>query len=398
MSRRLDQQDSYATHFTSTITAVRGNQVSLAESLFYPNSGGQPHDTGTLNGIQVTNVLKDKDGETVWHTLAGSLPLGARVRGVIDWPRRYRHMQRHSAQHLLSQAFVRLDRRFSTEAVSLTHPECTIDLAGQPDEAAMAEAEARASEVIYRALPIKSFAVDAGELARYPLRRPPKVSGRVRLVQIGDFDLSACGGTHVRTSAEAGPIKLLGYERIRRGLTRIRFICGHEALADYRDKHAQLTALTRQLSCSWRELEARLERLQASLKQQQQAADYWQKQAAHQRAEALLADAQTTPRGKLVRCILPEAEAALLPHLAAELVQSVEVIALLASRSKGQAKLLYACGASVTLDMRALLQASLPAIGGHGGGSAERAQGGGSAKGLTQALALAEAAVMGATP
>lgn len=387
MTVRLELDDSYRTTFESTITAISGQQVALAESCFYPTSGGQPCDSGTLSGIQVTEVVKD--GDTVWHTLAGSLPLGARVQGIIDWPRRYRHMQRHSAQHLLSQAFVRLKASFTTEAVSLAHPECTIDLAGQPDEAAMAEAEALASEVVYQALPIRSFTVDDSELSRYPLRRPPKVSGRVRLVQIGDFDLSACGGTHVRISAEAGPIKLLGYERIRRGLTRIRFLCGYEALADYRDKHALLNSLARELGCSWLELEARLAGLQASLKQQQQAAGRWQQQLAQQLAAALLANAQPITQGKLICHILPEPQAALLAPVADALAESSGIIALLAAQQQGRATLLYVRGAGVALDMRTLLQVSLPAIGGRGGGRAERAQGGGSAKGLEQALALA---------
>jgi alanyl-tRNA synthetase len=376
MSIRLEQQDSYATHFTSTVTAVQGKRVSLAESLFYPTSGGQLHDTGTLNGFAVMDVIKDKGSETVWHRVNGHFESGQTVTGIIDWQRRYCHMQRHTAQHLLSQAFLRVNTGYTTEAVSLRSDICTIDIAGQPDSAALAQAEALVTDIIYQALPIHCFEVDASELEQFPLRRPAKVTGRVRLVQIGDFDLSACGGTHLRSAAEAAPIKLLGQERIRNQLSRVSFICGHAALHDYQLKHALITELSQQLSVPWSDIPGRLEVLSNELKQQTATAADWQARYCAQLSETLLAQARPTAHGRLVRYVLGD-DAQLLTKLASVLTQTPGVIALLASRQNHQVRLLYARGEGIKLDMLELLKASLPAIQGRGGGRHDWAQGGG---------------------
>ena len=140
---RLYWEQPYATSFRSEVLALRdaggAHWVLLARSLFYPTSGGQHHDLGTLGGQPVLEVRNE--GEAVWHLLEGDAPaVGSEMVGEIDWPRRYRHMQRHSGQHLLSQAFVRLSPAFSTRAVSLSGPVCTLDLAGEPDEADLAAA------------------------------------------------------------------------------------------------------------------------------------------------------------------------------------------------------------------------------------------------------------------
>lgn len=150
--------------------------LSLAESLFYPASSGQLFDTGTLNEVAVADVIK-LDGE-VWHRVeTSSFELGQSVDGQIDWPRRYRHMQRHSAQHLLSQAFVRLDPQFETRSVSLRSPVCTIDFAGGPDEAVLIKAEALVNKITYENLTVKAFKVSENEIARYPCAVHPKSVG-----------------------------------------------------------------------------------------------------------------------------------------------------------------------------------------------------------------------------
>ena len=235
------------------MTAVREEGgapwVALDQSLFYPESGGQLADAGTLEGFTVTDVQK-RDG-SVWHRLEGAgrySSVGASVTGSLDWRRRYRHMQRHSAQHLLSQAFLRVNPGFETRSVSLTSAVCTLDLGGEPGEADCGEAEHLVNAVCYQNLPIRAFEVDEQDLGRYALRRPPKVTGRVRLVEMGDWELSACGGTHLRTTAEALPVKVLGAERVKRDMVRVRFSAGMEALDDYLLKHRVVTSLSRALS------------------------------------------------------------------------------------------------------------------------------------------------------
>lgn len=226
---RLEQRDSYLKRFEAVVTDRRGSAddawVTLDQSAFYPSSGGQPNDTGHLGSAEVVDVVLEEG--RVWHRLVGTPPEpGARTVGTIDWGRRYRHMQRHSAQHLLSQAFVRVDPTFETRSVSLRNPDCTLDLDGDPTPADLERAQTLVNEFGYRDLPITSFEIDESELPEHPLRRPPKVHGSIRLVSMGSVEISACGGTHLARTAEALPIVVLGSERVRGGLVRVLFRAG----------------------------------------------------------------------------------------------------------------------------------------------------------------------------
>ncbi|TFU16546.1 alanyl-tRNA editing protein [Thermus tengchongensis] len=266
---RLYQLDSYATRFRAQVVRVwsdeKGHHAVLSETLFYPESGGQPADTGVLRGpfgeVRVLHAYEEaKAFGDVVHVLSAPIPEGVEVEGEIDWNRRFRHMQRHTAQHILSQALLRAGG-YHTVAVSLDGPICTVDLKEEVAEAKLQEAEALANFAVYADYPIEAFWVSEEELARYPLRRPPKVQGQVRLVRIGDFDLAACGGTHLKTSAQAGPIKVLKWERYKGG-TRVHFLAGWEALEDYHAKHALLSRLALSFSTSPLELERPVRRLQ----------------------------------------------------------------------------------------------------------------------------------------
>lgn len=266
---RLYQEDSYATRFQARVVRAwsdeKGHHVVLSQTLFYPESGGQPADTGVLKGefgqVRVLYVFEEaKAFGDVVHRVDAPIPEGAEVEGEIDWNRRFRHMQRHTAQHILSQALLRAGG-YHTIAVSLDSPVFTVDLEEEVEEAKLQEAEALANFAVYADYPIEAFWVSEEELARYPLRRPPKVQGQVRLVRIGDFDLAACGGTHLRTSAQAGPIKVLKWERYKGG-SRVYFMAGWEALEDYHAKHALLSRLALSFSTSPLELEKPVRRLQ----------------------------------------------------------------------------------------------------------------------------------------
>lgn len=393
---RLEQQDSYRTSFQSQVTGLetQGNSlwISLSKSLFYPTSGGQLFDTGSLNGVQVSDVIKQ--GDEVWHRVeTSSFQLGQVVEGQIDWSRRYRHMQRHSAQHLLSQAFVRTDPQFETHSVSLRSPVCTIDFAGDPGAAQLATAETLANNTAYQALPIKAFEIAETELEQYALRRPPTVTGNIRLVQMGDFELSACGGTHLRSTAEALPIKILGLESIRNGLTRVRFVCGLKALQDYGFKHEVLTNLAQSFSSGFAEVPERVEALRCDLTEAQSRLKRVHGQLVTALAQNLLATAQQSPEGRVIAHVLEAEQTELLQPLSSSLTRNDDVIALLAASNEGRAQLLFARGKAVDVSMLELLQMALPEIVGRGGGKADRAQGGGDKpEGLQEAL---EAAAQG---
>jgi alanyl-tRNA synthetase len=399
---RLDQLDAYALRFEAPVTGVRavegdagGSWVRLATSAFYPTSGGQAHDLGELDQVPVLDVVLEAG--VVWHRVAGPpsmWPLGQRVHGVVDGERRARHRQRHSAQHLLSQAFLRTDARYTTESVSLSGSEVTIDFAGEPEEAQMAAAERRANEAAYAAWPVVSLEVDEGALHRYPLRRPPKVRGSIRLVAMGPnvhedpaaaWELSACGGTHVRNTAEVAPITLLRSERIRGGLTRVTFRAGWEAWEDHRLKHRVVSRTAAALSTGILELHAKVLALAAEAAEGRRALAEARGALAHERALALRA-AGTGP----VITTLASRDADLLTPLA-DALAALGATAAVAVVSEGKVALVLGSGAGV--DVRPALQAALPHIGGRGGGRPERAQGAGpQVAGLAAALEAVRAA------
>lgn len=394
---RLERDDAYLRDFEATLLAERAEAGArwwrLDRSAFYATGGGQPHDEGTLRGAdarwRVVDVESDAD-DALWHRVEGeapSPPPGAPLTGEIDWPRRWRHMQRHTAQHLLSQAFVRTSEAYGTRSVALSSADVTLDLAGDPDEAAVMAAVRLANEVAASALPIDAFEVDERDLGAYPLRRPPKVSGRVRLVRMGDWELSACGGTHLRSSAEALPILLLGRERIRGGLVRVTFRAGLEAIEQAHETWAVATRAARALTSGVPELAQRVEALidEASALRRELA----QTRQALARSRAALLGAAP---GAVLAVALSADEAALATDLA-DAVAAAGASAVVAAPQDGKAFVVVASGAGV--DVRPALQAALAPLGGRGGGKPARAQGSGPELGrLPEALEAARARLM----
>lgn len=406
---RSEQRDSYRTGMTAVVTDVRAidgaTWLSLSDSVFYPTSGGQPHDTGVLlHGsarTRVVDVLSDGP-EAVLHRVEGPVPAeGATVEGEIDWERRYRHMQRHSAQHLLSQAFLHVDPSFETRSVALTSADATLDLAGEPDDAAVEAAFSLARAWAYRSLPIEAFEIDEADADAYPLRRPPKVSGTIRLVRMGDVELSACGGTHLRTTAETLPLLALARQRIRAGLTRIVFRAGLEASERASRTVALADELARSFSARWDELPERVDALRAELRAAEgrasQALTAWAEarvaaavlRASH--AERAERDGGAAQAGTL-RIVVEDAAA--LPVLAEAATRlQPEYVVLLAARDDDRATLLFQAGPDAgDVDLRPLLRAALEQVDGRGGGKPDRVQGAGSRpSGVDGALDTAEA-------
>ncbi len=375
-SRRLEQLDSYQRSFTSHVIAVDNDWLALAESLFYPSSGGQEFDTGKLNEVTIKNV--EKRDELVWHQLERHVfQVGDELCGQIDWPRRFRHMQRHSGQHLLSQAFIRVNPAFETKSVSLTSSTCTIDFAANPELSDLLTAEALVNEIVYSNLEIKAFEVDDSELSHYPLRRPPKVKGRIRLVQMGDWELSACGGTHVKQSSEVAPIKILKSERIRSGLTRVSFKVGLEAIEDYAEKHNVTQQLSQSLSAQVPQLLTHVTRLKEELKAAQYKGQLLEQEKAKQLATQLLQNATTVNKLSIISHVLEAHEANLLNNLAKELSQHPNNIVLLAAKAETRVNLLFCRHADLEHDMNKVLKQALPIVEGRGGGKPDKAQGSG---------------------
>lgn len=357
--------------------------VALDRSAFYPTSGGQPHDTGTLGGLHVLDVTVDEG--VVWHWVEGAPPWtpGDVLEGAIDWPRRFDHMQQHSAQHLLSQVFARL---FEAETLSVHFgaEESTLDLdMAALEPAQMKTAEALAAETVYAARPILAYTVDEAGLNAIPLRRPPKVTGAIRIVEIEGFDWSACGGTHVHTTAEAGPIKIVRSER-RRGGVRLTFLAGGRAVADYQRKHTLLAEAAALFSSDAAQVPALVERQIAVSKEQARRLEEVTGRLLALEAAALLsaarplADLPAAPL--LVQALRDDLDAASLRTLAGQVVAQAPdagAVALLASAQQGKLLLAFACTPGLPLHMGNLLRATLQQAGGNGGGRPDFAQGGG---------------------
>jgi alanyl-tRNA synthetase len=382
MTKRNYYTDSYTTRFQATLLAATEHEghpvLLLDQTYFYPTSGGQTNDLGTIDNLPVVDVVAGENGE-IYHLLAAlpdPLPVPGMVECVVDWERRYDHMQQHSGQHLLSQLFYRLFG-WETMSVHFGESESTLDVdAANTTLEQLAQAERAANDLVYAALPIMAYFVDDREIGRVPLRRPPKVSGEIRIVEIQEYDYSACGGTHVRTTAEIGPIKLVRQER-RRGQTRITFLCGKRAVADYAHKHDLLTQAAALYSTDVAQVPDLLARGQEQVKTLQRQVDELTQRLLSFEVEEVAASAKSI--GDLHLVVQHWADRPLdeVKTLANLLQARPRTITLLATTAGGKATVIFARSADVELHMGNLLRDSLKAFGGGGGGRPEFAQGGG---------------------
>jgi len=245
MTVHLYYDNSYLSEFTAEIIEIRndGGQkaVVLDRSAFYPTSGGQPSDRGILSNARVLGVEEDQTTGAILHLLDSDLPLGP-VRGSIDWDRRFDHMQQHTGQHILSQAFLKVAQA-TTLSFHLGEEYCTIDVdLARPAPEIMEKTEDLANSIVFENRLVKVETVDRSELASLGVRKETPREGPIRVVEVEGFDRSACGGTHVRRSGEIGCIAVLGFERYKGG-TRVTFACGRRALKVMRREHAALADL-----------------------------------------------------------------------------------------------------------------------------------------------------------
>ncbi len=390
VSARGYYEDAYTTHFVAQVVGQvqvdGGPGVLLDRTYFYPTSGGQPHDTGRLQGIPVVDVRVDDRGRVV-HVLAHPLEPGVvQVEGEIDWPRRYDHMQQHSGQHLLSRAFHRL---FGWETVSVHFGRTTntLDLAvPEVGEDALAQVEEEAYRLIAENRPIHAYWVDEERLAHLPLRRPPQVTGRIRIVEIQGYDWSACGGTHVRRTGEIGPVALLRAER-HRGRIRVHFLCGRRAIQHYRQSREWLHRAALLLDTGPETVPDRVAALLARAREQERSLRRLQAQAWAHRAQYLAEQARAVGSARLLVTTVDDLEPEALKGLAQVLVQQADLVAVLGARSGGRATVILARGSQIDVDVAALARAVLGQHGGGGGGRPDFAQGGLPSSRLDDALA-----------
>ena len=383
MSERLYYEDAYTTQFKAQIIERLSDNgrvaVVLNKSYFYPTSGGQPHDRGLINDVPVVDVtIRDEDG-AVLHWLEGRAPAGREVTAEIDWPRRFDHMQQHTGQHILSQAFLRVAEA-ETVGFHLSNNSVTIDLdAGGLTATQVQQAEELANEIIWQNRPISVQTVAPTQAAKLPLRKvPPAHDGRLRLIDIQDFDLTACGGTHVTATGSVGMVKVLRLER-RGDQLRVEFSCGRRALRGYQQKNDLVNRLTTELTTGADDVVAAVSRLQAEAREAQRMARKLQATLLHFEAAELRQSGTRHGEVIIVTRVFTDKDPAQLRLLANHLVQEQETIALL-GLAGSKTHLLFSRSAGAPGNVNQLLKTALEMLGsGSGGGSASLAQGGGPA-------------------
>ena len=378
MTPRIYYTEPYRVTFDARVVAcdeVDGRQnVVLDQTAFYPTSGGQPFDTGTLGGSAVTDVI-DRDDGTIAHVVSGRVAVGDVVSGAIDWARRFDHMQQHTGQHELSAAF---DRLFGarTESVHLGTTTATIDLGKAVSATQVAQAEDEANRIVWEDRPVHIRVASAEEAAAMPLRKESARTGSLRLIEVEGFDLSACGGTHVARTGGIGIIAVSGWEKFRDG-TRVEYLCGGRALARVRVWRNALAATQKHVSVAPEELAIAVERMQNESRVQQRAVRGLQERLAVHEAKALVA------RGVRVgdRLIVVEAlhgwDAQGLKALAVAAAAAEPGAAIALFTASVPALAVIARGATSGIDAGAVLKSLVATFGGKGGGKPDLAQGGG---------------------
>jgi alanyl-tRNA synthetase len=392
-TERLYYADCYLREFEArvlrSVAAPNGFRVYLDRTAFYPTSGGQPTDFGTIAGLQVLEAVDE--GDEIAHLLRQA-PEGESVSGKIAWARRFDHMQQHTGQHILSAAFERIGD-YKTVSFHLGEDSSSIDLdSDRLGSAQLEEAEDAANQVVFEDRPVQIFFQPAGEASRLDLRKPTDREGEVRLVEVEGFDLSACGGTHVSRTGAVGLILLRKVERMK-GLTRVEFVCGGRALRQARRDFRVLSEAARLFSAALDTVPELITKQSQELREEIRGREKLLERLAEYRARELWQAVPEVDGRRVVRQVFPEEEAAQVKLLAHALAKLPGAVALLGVKGK-PTKLFFAQAPGGTLEMGNVLKQTLAKFGGKGGGGRDFAQGGGLEESrLEEALAYAETLV-----
>jgi alanyl-tRNA synthetase len=393
MTERLYYTDAYCRSFDATVVRAFEHEgrpaVLLDRTAFYPTSGGQPFDTGTLGDVAVVDVV-DAWGEVV-HVMSAPLTEGARVHGEIDWARRFDHMQQHTGQHVLSAALVRVCNA-TTVSFHLGADDSTIDL-----DVALAAADVErgvdeANRIVWDDSAIAVRFASAEEARTLPLRKESTREGELRLVEIPDFDLSACGGTHVARTGVIGMIAVTGIEKFKGGV-RLTFVCGGRALRTLRGLRDAVAGSVRTLSVLPQELPAAIEKLQSEAKGLRKTITGLQAALALHEADRLLAATPPADR-RVIAEVYDGWDVNGLKTIASSLIARDPVAVALVG-SGPQPFVVVGCAPSLGLDAAAVLRQVTSRFGGRGGGRADLAQAGGLTGNAAEIAAFARDALAG---
>lgn len=359
----------FTAQIVKTGTEQTRNFIVLNNTAFYPTGGGQPHDTGWINDIEIIDV--EKVGDEIRHyTFADVSTISGEICGKLDWSRRFDHMQQHTGQHILTAAFVEL---FDLPTVSfhLGTELSTIDLnVGEVSGEQLAAAEKRANEIILENRPIETKWVTKDDLAQYNLRKDVTVDEDIRLVIIPDYDYNGCGGTHPSSTGKVGLIKILAIEKMKQQI-RVHFVCGNRVLQQLAIRKQVLTDVARQLNAPEIDAAEALRKFAVTAKQTEKSLTGAQ--------DALLAfEAKELAKETVATAIFENRSIQSLQKLARFITQqNPQAIALLVATNEDKLQFVAARGNEQATSMKDISAVALPLINGKGGGNDALVQGGG---------------------
>lgn len=397
-TKRIYHTDSYLTHFQARVVRQYSRHTRVAVVLdrtaFYPTSGGQPHDIGTLNGMAVTDVIEE--GGELFHLMDSELA-DEHVTGEVDDVRRSDHRLQHTGQHILSAALADIAAA-PTVSFHLSREFSTIDIAGHPASTEIwDEVDAFVQTVIQDDRPITTFWIEPERAAELRIRKIPDRPGPLRIVDIAGVDRTACGGTHCRTTGELGIVMTLGrtLHKVHGGLYRLRFVCGARAINDYRTRIDWVESVSRQMGVGESEVNGAVEKLQNDGRRAERTAQMYRERWLDGEADRLVSELGATPGARIVKRLFCDREPDDIKLLAQKLVSLRPCMALFGG-GVNSLQLVFACHESLAADMGALMTGATRLIGGRGGGRAHLAVGGASdLQGIVKALDWANDTVSG---
>ena len=369
-TERLYYGDAYLRAFDARVEAVRPDGwIALDRSAFYPTSGGQPFDTGTIRweagAARVLDV--EAEGDAVWHKADAPVPAGVSVQGEIDWPRRWDHMQQHAADHMLAGAAWQMWGAV-TIGLHIGRQDSSIDMELPGGRTRLTPEETLALETLVNRRvqqddPIRCWFPGPEELSALPIRKRPTVAEHVRVVAMGDYEMVPCGGTHPAATGQIGPVKILSAAPAR-GMMRLRFLAGMRAVRYFQETARSAEETAKLLSAPVPDAPEALER-----EREEQRA--WRRQAEEKLLQAALAVLAGEKRGRVTAGRVAFADPGLLVRAAAEITRDRDAAALLACPGKNGEALVFARGSGAEWDMAALMKR----CGARGGGKPDMAQG-----------------------
>jgi len=383
MTNRLYYDNTYLTEFDAVVheCAPKADKyiIRLDQSAFYPTSGGQPYDTGIISGAEVTDVYVDSNGE-VWHEVNSSFDVGCAVHGAIDWERRFDHMQQHAGEHMLANAAYRL-LHGETIGLHLGNDVSSIDMTLPEGRTHITTEEIMALEDdvnsrIQRDVPIRQWFPDKEEITRLPLRKPPTVDEHIRIVQIGDLEFCACGGTHPSTAGQIGLVKIVD-ARPARGKLRLTFVCGKRAFDLLRKNYDLLHKTSDAISTSYENVPALVKAMDEEVKRLTRELSSARKELLISNASVMLDRAVINENGVRIVSEFVEADTTAARELATYLIETPRTIAVIGAKTTANYSYVVCRSNDVDCNCGACLSSAAKKTGGKSGGRPDFAQGGG---------------------